>query len=224
LTLQIQGAEHLRLLVMQSDNKLRLRGLARYGDALPEPFTELVDGGSLCVTVESARKAERYQSIVPLSEIDLAECLGLYYRQSVQLPTMFMLAADDTQATGLMLQAMPERKTGSGYWQRMIANLQDLDVVRMCQLQDEVLLSALFPDDDIRVFDPEPVEFHCDCSEQRIDNMLRMLGATELQDLIAQQDPVEISCEFCNHTYIRPAEDIYVLMAELTGGNEKALH
>ena len=32
LTLQVQGGEHLRLLVMQSDNQLRLRGLARFGD------------------------------------------------------------------------------------------------------------------------------------------------------------------------------------------------
>lgn len=224
LTLQIQGGEHLRLLVMQSDNQLRLRGLARFGDALPDNFTELVDGGSLCVTVESGKKAERYQSIVPLSEINLAECLGLYYRQSVQLPTVFMLAADETEAVGLMLQALPERKPGSGYWRRMLEDLQGLDIARMSHVDEAVLLSALFPDDDIRLFDPEPVSFHCDCSDERIDNMLRMLGPDELNDLIAQQDPVEIRCEFCNCLYERPAERIYALVAELTGGNAKSLH
>jgi molecular chaperone Hsp33 len=224
LTLQIQAGEHLKLLVLQCDNQLRMRGLAHFGDDIPESFTELVDGGTLCVTVESGHKAERYQSIVPLSEISLAESLALYYQQSVQLPTLFMLAADAEESVGLMLQAMPERKSGSGYWKRMLAGLQGLDVSKLSQLQDELLLTALFPDDDIRLFDAEPVEFHCDCSAERIENMLKMLGAAELQDLIAQQDPVEIRCEFCNELYIRPAEKIYALIAELGGDAAKSLH
>jgi molecular chaperone Hsp33 len=224
LTVQIQGGEHLRLLVMQSDNELRLRGLARFGDRIPEAFTELVEGGALCVTIESQKKAERYQSIVPLSEISLSECLGLYYQQSVQLPTMFMLAADEAEAVGLMLQTMPERKPGSGYWRRMISDLEGLDIVRMSHVDDEVLLTALFPNDDIRIFEPEPVSFHCDCSDERIDNMLRMLGTAELNDLIAQHDPVEIRCEFCNRRFERPAEKIYAMVAELDGADSKPLH
>ena len=51
LTVQIQGGEHLRLLVMQCDNQLRMRGLAHFGDNVPDNFTELVDGGALCITV-----------------------------------------------------------------------------------------------------------------------------------------------------------------------------
>jgi molecular chaperone Hsp33 len=224
LTLQVQGGAHLRLLVMQCDNKLRMRGLAHFGDDVPDNFTELVDGGALCITVESGRKAERYQSIVPLSEISLAESLQIYYHQSVQLPTMFMLAADDDEAVGVMLQALPERKPGSGFWRRMVDELQGLDVLRMSHVEDELLLTALFPNDDIRLFEPEPVSFHCDCSEERIENMLKMLGADELRDLIAQHDPVEIRCEFCNRLYKLPAEKILALVAELGGSRTNLLH
>jgi len=224
LTMQIQGGEHLRLMVLQCDHQLRMRGLARFGDAVPEAFTELVDGGALCITVESGRDAERYQSIVPLSEIDLAESLALYYQQSVQLPTIFMLAADGEHAAGLMLQALPERKPGSGYWRRMVEGLQGLDVTRMTQVQDEVLLTALFPDDDIRLFAAEPVSFHCECSDQRIHNMLKMLGTAELTDLISDHDPVEIRCEFCNKLYSLPAERIFALVAEIDGDAAKLVH
>jgi molecular chaperone Hsp33 len=122
------------------------------------------------------------------------------------------------------LQALPERKSGGGSWARMAAGLQGLDVARMAHLPDEVLLGALFPDDDIRLFDPEPVSFHCDCSDARIENMLKMLGATELTDIIAQQDPVEIRCEFCNHLYSLPAERILRFIAELGDDAEKSLH
>ena len=224
LTLQIQGGAHLRLLVMQCNNRLQLRGLARFGDDLPDNFTELVEGGALAITVESGRAAERYQSIVPLSEISLSESLGLYYRQSVQLPTLFMLAADDEQAAGLMLQAMPERKPGSGYWQELVAGLQGLDVARMSRVQDEVLLTALFPDQDIRLFDAEAVNFHCECSDERIENMLKLLGAAELEDLIAQHDPVEIRCEFCNRLFSIPGKRIRGFIAELADRAGSALH
>jgi molecular chaperone Hsp33 len=224
LTLQVQGGAHLRLLVMQCDHQLRMRGLAHFGDNVPASFTELVDGGALCITVESGHKAERYQSIVPLSEIDLAESLAIYYEQSVQLPTMFMLAANDNEAVGLMLQALPERKPGNGFWRRLVENLQGLDIVRMAHVDDETLLMALFTDEDIRLFDPEPVSFHCDCSDERIKNMLKMLGSEELTDLIAQQDPVEIRCEFCNQLYSLPAEKILGFIAELGDETQQSLH
>jgi len=224
LTLQVQGGEHLRLLVMQCDHQLNMRGMARFGDKLPDNFTELVDGGALCITVESGRKGERYQSIVPLSEIDLAESLQLYYHQSVQLPTMLMLAADDDEAVGLMLQALPERKPGSGFWRRMVDDMQGLDVVRMSHVEDETLLTALFPDDDVRLFNAEPVSFKCDCSDDRINNMLKLLGVDEMRDLIAQQDPVEIRCEFCSKLYTLPAENIMALIAEIDGDTQKSFH
>ncbi len=224
LTLQVQGGEHVRLLVLQSDNDLRVRGLARFGDSLPQAFTELVDGGALCITVESGQNRERYQSIVPLSEVDLAHCLELYYRQSVQLPTVFMLAADDSRAAGLMLQAMPERKPGSGAWQRLTESISSLDVLRMSRLDDRTLLTALFPQDDIRLFAADPVAFHCDCSIERIENMLRMLGAHELSDLVSEQPVVEVRCEFCNQPYEISADRIFALAAEVSGGQGKFVH
>ena len=224
LTMQMQGGPHVRLLVLQCDNQMQMRGLARFGDEVPGEFTDMVDGGVLSVTVESRRKGERYQSIVPLSEISLAECLGYYYRTSVQLPTLFMLAADDQLAAGLMLQVMPERKSGSGRWGRLIDDLGGLDIARVSQLEEEVLLSALFPEDDIRLFDPEPVCFHCDCSDERIVNMLHMLGADELTDLVSDTNPVEIRCEFCNQLYEFPAERILEIAAGLRDGQQKSVH
>ncbi len=224
LSLQVQGGEHVRLLVLQCDNELRVRGLAQFGDDLPEAFTELVDGGALCVTVESGREQERYQSIVPLSEVDLAGCLDLYYRQSVQLPTLFLLAADSDRAAGLMLQVMPERVAGSGAWQRLTAALAGLDVMRMSMLTDETLLSTLFPEDDIRLFPADPVEFHCDCSLERIENMLRLLGTHELAELASEQPVTEVRCEFCNQAYEVKAERIFAIAAELSGGGGSVVH
>jgi molecular chaperone Hsp33 len=224
LTLQLQGGEHLRLLVLQCDTQLRMRGLARFGEKVPDTFADLVAGAALSVTVEATRKNQRYQSIVPLDGANLADSLEHYYRQSVQLPSLFLLAADDQQAAGIMLQALPERQSGNGRWQRLADELVDLDVARMCSIDDQTLLTALFPEDDIRLFDAEPVEFHCDCSAERIQKMFCMLDQKELATLVGEHDPVEVRCEFCNHLYAVPGDVILRLAAEMRGANDSVIH
>jgi molecular chaperone Hsp33 len=224
LTLQLQGGEHIRLLVLQCDNKLQMRGLARFGDRLPDGFSPLVTGAMLCVTIEGAQQSKRYQSIVPLAEENLAACLEHYYQQSVQLPSMFLLAADEQQACGVMLQAMPGRESGSGRWQQLAGEIRDLDVMRMCQIDDQSLLTALFPEDDIRLFDAEPVAFGCDCSQERIEKMLCMFGSAELEDVLNEQDPVEVRCEFCNQRYEVPGTRVQCIVAEMSQTADQRIH
>jgi len=74
------------------------------------------------------------------------------------------------------------------------------------------------------LFDTDPVEFHCDCSIERIENMLRMLGPHELVDLVSEQDTVEIRCEFCNQAYNVASERIFAIAAELSGESGKFVH
>jgi len=232
LTFQVQGGDPVFLLVMQTNHELVLRGLARwsneaYGelaqDSLPT-FKQLVNGGQFSITVEAANNPERYQSIVPVTENVLEGCLQHYYEQSVQLPTILLLSADEERAAGIMFQAMPERKSGSGRWRQLVDELAGLDVLKMSGLEDSVLLSTLFPEDDIRLFDPEPVSFNCDCSMEKIENVLRMFGKEELENLLSEPGAVEVRCEFCNELYEVELDRVRELIAEVAPGGTQPLH
>jgi molecular chaperone Hsp33 len=227
LTLQMQGAKYMHLLVMQIDHQLNLRGLARWSnsqsDQASADFAGLVDGARLAVTIQPA-KGEQYQSIVPLMGAGLAGCLEAYYGQSVQLPTVFLLSANSETAAGLMLQAMPERQAGSGRWRQLLTELAGLDVLKLAGLEDSVLLSTLFPGDDMRLFDAEPVAFRCDCSMQRTENVLRMFGTEEMASLISEPGNVDVRCEFCNQLYEVTPERIHEMIAELAVEPSKLLH
>ena len=224
LTLQLQGGEGLQLLLVQCSNQLTLRGLARYTDSLPVSFQELVAGGSLCVNGESQPGGERYQSIVPLGQTCLADCLAYYYRQSVQIPTLFLLETTRERVTGLMLQTLPDRETPAGAWEQLVAMTTDLDLNRAGQLEDEFLLTTLFPEEDVRLFQPEPVEFLCDCSEERIDRMLKMLGPEELGAMLQEQGDVDVRCEFCNRLWTVTADHLGELIDETAGQLSGGLH
>jgi len=229
LTFQVQGGDALHLLVMQTDHELNLRGLARFSqqacdDVDDKSFANLVKGSQFSITVEAADNPERYQSIVPVTEPDVGGCLQHYYEQSVQLPTIILLAVSPERAAGLMLQAMPERKAGSGRWQRLTEELADMDALKLANLEDSLLLSMIFPEDDIRLFDPEPIAFRCDCSMDRIENVLRMFGESELENLLSEPGAVEVRCEFCNELYEVQPERVRELIAEVGEAAGQPLH
>ena len=224
LTLQLQGGEGLQLLLVQCTNELNLRGLARYTDSLPSSFQELVMGGTLSVNLESEPAGERYQSVVPLDQGCLADCLGHYYRQSVQVPTLFVLEAAENRVTGLMLQTLPERNTAGRAWDDLVAMAAELDLNRAGHLEDEFLLTTLFPEEDIRLFKPESLRFVCDCSAERIDRMLKMLGPDELGAMLQEQGDVEVRCEFCNRLWVVTAAHLSELIDETAGILSRGVH
>ena len=94
----------------------------------------------------------------------------------------------------------------------------------MSGLDDSALLSMLFPQDDIRLFTPEPVAFCCDCSNERIENMLRMFGVDELSSLASDPGPIEIRCEFCNKGYEVSGERVGRLIADISPSGSGPLH
>src|SRR6202051_1014152 len=72
LSLQLQGAGPVHLLLAQCTSGLGVRGLARYREE-PDPGTasgnvaDLIGAGNLTVTLESDDGSQRYQGIVPIT-------------------------------------------------------------------------------------------------------------------------------------------------------------
>jgi molecular chaperone Hsp33 len=64
-----------------------------------------------------------------------------------------------------------------------------------------LLLAALFPDDDVRAFRPRSPRFGCSCSRQRVAGVLRLLGAAEVESILAERASVAVDCDFCNRPY-----------------------
>ena len=69
------------------------------------------------------------------------------------------------------------------------------------------LLRRLFHEEKVRLFEPEPVAFRCGCSRQRVADNLRSIGRDEVDEIIAEQGLIEVTCEFCNRGYQFDAVD-----------------
>jgi molecular chaperone Hsp33 len=68
-------------------------------------------------------------------------------------------------------------------------------------LPTEVLLHRLFHEEDVRLFDVQPVSFNCTCTRDNVARMLMILGQKEVDSILAERQAIEVRCEFCNHLY-----------------------
>ncbi|MEA1049297.1 Hsp33 family molecular chaperone HslO [Lamprobacter modestohalophilus] len=207
LILQAQGEGPIRTLVAQATHEGTVRGLARWeGEIEAGDLQALFGKGQLVLTI-NAKNRDRYQGIVPLEGAGIGAALEGYFASSEQLPSRFWLAVSDKRAVGLMLQRLPGPTDDEDDWNRAVMLADTVQPRELLQQSTPDLLRRLFHEESLRLFEPEPVAFRCGCSRTRVADNLRALGRDEVDDIIAQQGLIEVTCEFCNRGYRFDAVD-----------------
>ena len=69
------------------------------------------------------------------------------------------------------------------------------------QSVQRALAEQLSPSQPLEFLTDRPVRFQCRCSEERIRVTLQMLSVGELEEMIAEGKPAEVTCNFCNTRY-----------------------
>jgi len=213
LTFQLRGEGAVSLLVMDCDEQLRLRGMAR---TLPElsagSLPALLGKGALTLTLDTAGMRQPYQSHVPLQGETLAAVFEHYLEQSEQTPTRLWLAANHETAAGLFLQALPgagERDADG--WNRVQALADTVHADELLNLGAIKLIGRLFPEEDVRVYDPRPVSYYCPHDPAKIHSMLRSVGRAECEAIVAEQGEIRVHDDICNHEYVLDAAAVAAL-------------
>ena len=219
LALQIAGGSGpLTMLIAQATHDQGLRALARVGevDVTGLDFRALVGNAQLTVTLESDERGGSWQGIVPLQGDSLAHCLEAYFATSEQLPTRVALAADERRVGGLLLQKMPSPSAAGEASEGRVRELWDeagllmatLAADELLAIEPESLLPRLFPGQELRLFEGQPVRFQCRCGRERVAGVLRSLGEAEVRDVLREQGAVTVTCEFCQRPYRFDAVDV----------------
>ena len=158
---------------------------------------------------------------MPLEGDTIAAALEQYMLRSEQLDTRIWLAADSRLCTGLLLQRLPAQggnqqaalSTAQESWDRAQQLAQTLNQSEMLGTDQDTLLHRLFWDELLHSFEPRTVTWRCSCSQERVADMLRMLGKPEVQDMFEDRDSIEVACEFCGKPYSFDAVDALKLFS-----------
>lgn len=204
----------------------RLRGYARFdadkvaaalrdGPSDASMMERLLGKGSLAFTVEPTPGADRYQGITSLEGPSIVESVHAYFRQSDQLDAAIRVdvgriarmggTAPEWRAGGVLIQRMPGKQhveRDDDEWRRALALVGSSSRIDLLDpnLAARGMLQHLFPEDDVRVFDPVQVEARCRCSRERVDMVLRSFPATEIAEMVVDGE-ITVTCEFCHANY-----------------------
>lgn len=182
--------------------------------------------GKLAITLDPNNRQEgqqAYQGIVPLLNEDgtaiksIAEAIMSYMRNSEQLETRLWLAANDEFAAGILLQRLPSvggkidpaqmrsEEAIADEWERLQMLANTSSDKELLETPASVMMHRLFQEESewqqVRSFPIRPVHFQCQCSRQRVGNMLIMLGNAEVESILEEQGQVETECDFCGKKY-----------------------
>ena len=215
LTFQLRGEGAVSLLVMDCDEQLRLRGMARAPAELTAgSLPQLLGEGALTLTLDTAGMRQPYQSHVPLQGETVAAVFEHYLQQSEQTPTRLWLAANQETAAGLFLQALPgaDARDPDG-WNRIQLLASTVRAEELLGLGSINLIERLFPEEDVRVYDPRPVSYHCPRDPEKIETMLRSVGRAECESILAEHGEIRVHDDICNHEYVLDAAAVAALFA-----------
>lgn len=219
ITFQLQSEGAIRLLVVDCNERLGVRGMAKAREGASfegaiDTATLLGTGnpalaGRLILILDLANGREPYQSIVPLDGDSVAEIFQLYLELSDQQPTRLYLAATPTGLGGLFLQKMPgaDQRDDDG-WNRvtkLAATVQDDELL---YLSTEDLMGRLFAEEDIRIYSPAPVSHDSPESLEKVQGMLLSLGRDEIESILREFGEVRIHDDMGNRDYCFDAADI----------------
>ena len=152
-----------------------------------------------------------------------------YMRQSEQLDTTLVLAADDNVAAGLLLQRLPvqgqhnlaqsqvageaaDETNADDPFERLSLLARSLKREELLGLDADTVLHRLFWQEPLRRFEPAQgstrPRFACSCSRERVAAMLKGLGQAEVDSIVHEQGQVEVSCDFCGQQERFDAVDV----------------
>ncbi len=203
LIMQIQGKGPVSLLVVECTSDRTMRAIAQWQGEIPDaPLAALVGDGRLAVTIDPLKGKERYQAIVALEGLTVAEAFENYFARSEQLATRLWLASDPQQAAGMLLQRLPDAEpSDDDAWVRAVHLGSTITREELLALPVREIVHRLYHEEDIRLFSRMPVSFRCSCSRERVEAVLRMLGRDEIHSILDEQGAVSVDCEFCGSRY-----------------------
>ncbi len=221
LTLQIKADGPLQGITVTADSKGNVKGYVGNPQVLLHAnekgkldVAKAVGSGFLNVIKDMGMK-EPYSGQIMLQTGEIAEDLTYYFATSEQVPSSVglgvLMERNNTvkQAGGFIVQLMPFAQ------EEMISKLEEnlSKITSVTALLDqgdtpEDLLGRLLGNLDLEITDTMPLNFHCNCSKERVERALISIGSKELEEMIKEGKPVELNCHFCNTNYQFTVEEL----------------
>jgi molecular chaperone Hsp33 len=229
LTLQISGGGEAKGVVVTAYSNSSVKGYIGNPEVdLPANSKGKLDvggaigiNGSLLVIRDMGLK-EPYVGQVPISTGEIGDDLAYYFTASEQTPSavgLGVLVNTDLSikaAGGFIIQMMP----GASELVADLISYRLQEIPSITELIEkgmtiEEILKFIFEDMNLNILDSLQPKFKCDCSKERVEKALISIGRNDLEEIYNEGKEEEITCHFCNTSYVFSNKDIGELLNKL---------
>ncbi|NEO84020.1 MAG: Hsp33 family molecular chaperone HslO [Spirulina sp. SIO3F2] len=165
-----------------------------------------------------------YSSTVELVSGEVGDDVASYLLNSEQTPSallvgVFVGAEGVTASGGLLLQILPKAAEEPKLVELLESRVSALTGFTPLLQQGATLpemLHNLLGDLGLNILpEVQMIRYHCGCTMERMLGALKMVGATELQDMIETDGGAEATCHFCNTVYRADPDHLRRLITEI---------
>lgn len=216
LTININGGGPIGTILTVSDNSGHVKGYVDNPNVdLPLKANGKLDvgravgiNGKVTVMMDLGLR-EPYVGSTDIVTGEIGEDIAMYYWQSEQ--------QNSAVALGVLVDIDYSIRSAGGFIVQTLPFIEEKDLAKLENVlgslksvsdyfdnEDDVeeIAKNLFSDFDIEITDKIPVEFSCDCSEERMEQALMTIGRDDLKQLIEEDEKIETVCHFCNEKYM----------------------
>lgn len=221
LTLRIQGDGPVRGLTVTADSKGHVKGYA------VEPCVILpandrgkldvggaVGHGTLSVIRDMGLK-DPYVGQTDLQTGEIGDDLTWYFANSEQVPSSVglgvLMEKNNTVrcAGGFLIQLMPfAQEETVARLEHNLSNITSVTALLDMGLSPEQMLGRILEGFEVEITDRSDCSFVCNCSRQRVEKALISISRRELDDMIKDNKPIEVKCDFCGKKYTFATEEL----------------
>jgi len=228
VAIKFEGDGPLKKIIAEADGTGAVRGYVAVPEVnLPPKGGKLDVSGALgkngFLTVsKDLRIREPYRGIVRLYSGEIASDIAYYYTESEQVPSAVGLGVfvepggNVSAAGGFLIQSMPgaDEKRIDTIIERIAGMESVTSQIREGRLPEDTL-KTIFDAIPYHAIEKRGLAFACSCSRNRIEQAIITLGPEEIRSIIADQDAVDIDCQFCGKSYVFTKGELERLVQEM---------
>jgi molecular chaperone Hsp33 len=177
--------------------------------------------GELIVVRDMGLK-EPYVGRSNLVSSEIAEDLVYYYMHSEQTPSLISLGVSVDEygnvasSGGLFIQLLPDATEDDIVkLENAAKNLKSISTLLNEYEFNKDILKNNFPNYKIEIFEERDIDIFCDCSYERMRELLKHVGKDEIKSMIKEDGKAQLSCHYCNTNYDFSKEDLENILSEI---------
>ena len=228
LTVRINGGGPAGSIIAVSDSEGNVRGYVQNPSAEAPGIVKgklnvggVVGNKGMLSVVTDFGEGEPYTGAAELVSGEIAEDFAAYFASSEQTPTVCAL--------GVLVDRDWSVLAAGGYIIRLLPGAPEsvIDAIEKNVAETGAVTNHLSHGDansliqsvlaglSPKILEKQNVEYRCSCSRERVLSVVTGLNATEIEDIMREGKPVEVTCQFCDAVYAIGIEE---LRTSTTGG------